>query len=77
LMQLQSDLLKLPVHRSQSSDFSALGTAYSAGIEGGLWNTSDLENGTKKVFSPQNQDTTLLLHAWENSLSLARRYPTR
>jgi glycerol kinase len=77
LMQLQSDLLKLPVHRSQSSDFSALGTAYLAGIEGGLWNTSDLENGTTKVFSPQNQDTTLLLHAWENSLSLARRYPTR
>jgi glycerol kinase len=77
LMQLQSDLLKLPVHRSQSSDFSALGTAYLAGIEAGLWNTSDLENGTTKVFSPQNQDTTLLLHAWENSLSLARSYPTR
>jgi glycerol kinase len=76
-MQLQSDLLKLPVHRSQSSDFSALGTAYLAGIEAGLWNTSDLENGTTKVFSPQNQDTTLLLHAWENSLSLARSYPTR
>jgi len=77
LMQLQSDLLKLPVHRAQSSDFSALGTAYLAGIEAGLWNTSEWVNLATKVFAPQNLDTTSLLHAWENSLLLARSYSPR
>ena len=37
LMQFQSDLLGVPVTCSQSSDVSALGAAYLAGLTSGLW----------------------------------------
>ncbi|MEZ4675750.1 MAG: glycerol kinase GlpK [Caldilineaceae bacterium] len=37
LMQFQADILDCPVQRSTSSDVSALGAAYLAGLAAGLW----------------------------------------
>ncbi len=41
LMQLQADMLGCPVLRSISTDVTALGTAYLAGLAIGLWNSED------------------------------------
>ncbi len=41
LMQIQADLLGIPVLRSLSPDVSALGAAYLAGMATGLWATQD------------------------------------
>ena len=41
LMQIQADLLGIPVLRSLSPDVSALGAAYLAGMATGIWATQD------------------------------------
>ena len=41
LMQIQADLLGIPVLRSLSPDVSASGAAYLAGLATGIWATQD------------------------------------
>ena len=41
LMQFQADILNVPVVRSRSSDLSALGAAYLAGLTCGMWQSLD------------------------------------
>jgi glycerol kinase len=41
LMQFQSDILGCPVMRATSSDASALGAAYLAGLAAGIWKSLD------------------------------------
>jgi glycerol kinase len=41
LMQFQSDILDAPVERPQNVDTTALGVAYLAGMEAGIWNNVD------------------------------------
>ena len=43
LMQYQADILGRPVERPANIDTTALGSAYLAGIEAGIWGFSDLE----------------------------------
>jgi len=56
LMQLQADILGVPVIRPKINETTALGAAYAAGLAVGLW--SDLEElranwGVDRVFEPQ------------------------
>jgi glycerol kinase len=37
LMQMQADILGLPVQRNSAADVSALGAAYLAGLAVGIW----------------------------------------
>jgi glycerol kinase len=49
LMQLQADILGKPVWRSSTSDVSALGAAYLAGLAVGLWSSIDeIESLTRR-----------------------------
>ena len=41
LMQFQSDILNCPVERPQNADTTALGVAYLAGMEAGIWKNVD------------------------------------
>jgi len=41
LMQLQADLLNVPVVRPKVAETTALGAAYAAGLATGLWNNED------------------------------------
>lgn len=41
LMQIQSDLLQLPVVRAQTQETTALGAAYLAGLASGYWKSKD------------------------------------
>ena len=44
LMQLQADILGIPIQRAQIAETTALGAAYLAGLAAGLWrDTSDIE----------------------------------
>ncbi|MDE3204552.1 MAG: glycerol kinase [Acidobacteriota bacterium] len=42
LLQLQSDVLDLPVRRTASADSTALGAAYLAGVAEGVWDLGDI-----------------------------------
>jgi glycerol kinase len=56
LMQYQSDILNTAVERPENRDTTALGVAYLAGIELGLWKDADeLRNSIQKVhrFEPK------------------------
>ena len=68
-LQLQADILRLPVRRSGIEQLTAYGTALMAGVGAGLW--TDLENlhtyqdGT--TFAPEHADRALWddrYHAW-------------
>lgn len=41
LMQFQADVLNIPVHCPEEVDMSALGVAYAAGLQAGLWGSVD------------------------------------
>jgi glycerol kinase len=55
LMQLQADLLGIPVYRSRFHETTALGAAALAGLAVGFWSRSDLDTitGTEDVFQPE------------------------
>jgi len=41
LMQIQADLLQIPVVRAQTAETTALGAAYLAGLSAGVWESTD------------------------------------
>ncbi|GJM28103.1 MAG: glycerol kinase [Cyclobacteriaceae bacterium] len=59
LMQFQSDILGVDVERPQVIETTAMGAAYLAGIEAGIWKRSDIEERRKidRVFSTGMDET--------------------
>ncbi|NBW73034.1 MAG: glycerol kinase [Microbacteriaceae bacterium] len=57
LMQIQSDLLQIPIERPKQVESTALGAAYLAGLGIGLWTMNDLLglNPVDAKFEPQSQ----------------------
>ncbi|TAJ18800.1 MAG: glycerol kinase, partial [Dehalococcoidia bacterium] len=56
LMQIQSDVLGIPVHRPSELEVTALGAAGLAGISVGVWSVDDfaaLDAGSVTVFEPR------------------------
>src|SRR5258705_12660486 len=41
LLQMQADLLGIPVHRPKITETTALGAAYLAGLAAGIWSDTD------------------------------------
>ncbi len=73
LMQFQANILGCQVSRSASSEITALGVAYLAGICNGIWrDTAELKTlcHTDKVFSPAINCNTrqILLDGWQKAL---------
>ncbi|XOV93533.1 MAG: glycerol kinase GlpK [Bacteroidota bacterium] len=54
LMQFQSDILCVPVERPEIIESTAMGAAYLAGIQAGIWQMEDVDNKRKieKLFEP-------------------------
>lgn len=73
LMQLQADVLGVPVHRSGCEDLSALGAAWLAGHSLGWWHFTDLEELRQPAeeFHPHtfNPDR---YHNWKLAVARAR-----
>jgi len=72
LMQFQSDLLNIPVDRPICKESTALGVAFLAGIQCGLWKYDDLSKirTNEKTFIPtENQSEIKLKYSkWTNAV---------
>ena len=76
LMQLQADLLGIPVERAAVLETTALGAAYLAGLGAGLWTPADLAGMWKvdRVFEPSmSEDRRQALRAgWKQAVERSR-----
>jgi glycerol kinase len=75
LMQIQADLLGVPVVRPQVTETTALGAAYLAGLATGVWKTRESLRGqwrVDRVFEPQ-----ITADARENRLAVWRKAVSR
>lgn len=73
LLQFQSDVLRIPVHRPRSVESTALGAAYLAGLTCGFWSNTDELLGLRgggEHFEPQMKETAsrALLAGWHNAV---------
>ena len=72
LMQFQADILGTEVERPEVIESTALGAAYLAGIQIGLWRKEDIIRNRKiqKRFTPQMDEATRskLYHGWQKAV---------
>jgi glycerol kinase len=76
LMQFQADILGVDVERPEVIETTAMGAAYLAGIQSGLWSIEDIAKRRKidKVFSPL-METALkekLYAGWKKAIERSR-----
>jgi glycerol kinase len=79
LMQLQADLLGVPVLRPRITETTALGAAYLAGIGVGLWASRDEVAAywqLEKRFEPRIGDAERMasIERWREAVGVARRW---
>ena len=80
LCQFQADILGIPVVRPEGLERTALGVAYIAGAEAGLWNARDLVRETwraERIFEPQmtSDRRDQLYGGWQAAVRSARMMP--
>ncbi len=72
LMQFQADILGTKVERPEVIESTALGAAYLAGIQIGLWKKDDIIRNRKiqKLFSPDMDEATRvkLYKGWQKAV---------
>ena len=81
LMQIQADLLGVPVVRPRNVETTATGAAYLAGLGCGLWSSeADLERlwEIDRIFEPGNEQGALqgVLERWDEAISRSKRWDT-
>jgi glycerol kinase len=81
LMQIQADLLGVPVVRPRNVETTALGAAYLAGLGCGLWQSeADLESlwEIDRTFEPDGDKSALceIQERWEDAVSRSQRWET-
>ncbi len=73
LMQFQADILDVPVERPEVIETTAMGAAYLAGIQSGIWSFEDVSNHRKidRTFQPvmDNQLRETLYAGWKKAVS--------
>lgn len=76
LMQFQSDILGIPVYRSQAKESSALGVYYVAGLKTGLFTKNELFNlnkeKTKYTPTMNNDKKEKLYDGWKKAVEKSR-----
>jgi glycerol kinase len=79
LMQFQADVLGAPVVLGESTETTALGAAYLAGVGVGLWTVSDVRDSWREGarYEPRmgEDERAGLLAGWEDALRRARNFP--
>lgn len=76
LMQIQSDLLQVPVVRPSMTESTALGAAYLAGLGAGLWTSTDeIERaaGEDQTFEPSTgaEEAAERIAEWKHAVGLS------
>jgi glycerol kinase len=78
LMQFQADLLGVPVVLGETSETTALGAAYLAGVGVGLWTVSDVRDAWRERcrYEPRmgEDERAPLLAGWADALARARNF---
>ena len=79
LMQIQADLLGVPVVRPAVTETTALGAAYLAGLGVGFWKSTDEITGQWRVdrrFEPamSSTDARALRARWSAAVERAKRW---
>ncbi len=73
LMQFQSDILNVTVDRPQMLEVTALGAAFLAGIQSGLWNKKDISTIRKSdiLFTPKitEHESNKKYTGWKNAVA--------
>ncbi len=73
VMQFQADILGTPVERPAMVESTAMGAAYFAGIQSGMWKKDDIVSNRKidRSFEPQmdEQTRTRLYAGWKKAVS--------
>lgn len=80
LMQFQSDILNTKILRTQTSEITALGAAYLAGLGIGFWDSiEEVEKKweQRKTYSPKTIDTETLINGWQSSIRATNSYSTK
>ncbi|MBP6601726.1 MAG: glycerol kinase GlpK [Verrucomicrobiales bacterium] len=77
LMQIQADVLGVPVVRSRTSESTALGAAYLAGLAVGIWNDREelaqlWQEDSRFVPGPDQERMQGQLSAWEEAVRRTR-----
>lgn len=78
LMQFQADILNTPVERPEVIESTAMGAAYLAGIQVGLWKKEDIVRNRKiqKTFKPQMDEETRnrLYRGWTKAVQRSMKW---
>jgi glycerol kinase len=78
LMQFQADVLGVPVVLGETSETTALGAAYLAGVGLGLWTVSDVRDAwrERRRYEPRmsERERAPLLAGWADALARARNF---
>jgi glycerol kinase len=77
LMQFQSDLLQVPVMRPKTTELTALGAAYLAGLAIGFWkNIDELKNHwslDKEFFPTMQKDQSIKMYKkWTKAVEISQ-----
>jgi glycerol kinase len=80
LMQFQADILQIPVNRPANIETTAMGAAYLAGLESGLWrDISEIEQLRKpdRIFEPSisSQKCQDLMAGWHDAVQRVISHP--
>jgi len=70
LMQLQADILGVPVTRPRNPETTALGAAYLAGLAVGFWSEDSIQWTAERRFEPQMGagERAKLVQGWQEAL---------
>ena len=73
LMQFQSDILNIPIVRSEIVETTALGAAYAAGLAIGFWKNlaelkQNMKSGEKWIPKMKNEEREILCHNWQKAV---------
>jgi glycerol kinase len=81
LMQFQADVLGAPVVLGESTETTALGAAYLAGVGVGMWTVADVRDSWREAerYEPRigEDERATLLAGWADALERARNLPER
>jgi glycerol kinase len=79
LMQMQADFANLPVIRATTTEITALGAAYLAGLAVGFWRNEaeiDAQWTEERTFTPRmsEEERAAKIDAWRHAVSLAKTH---
>jgi glycerol kinase len=79
LMQFQADILGVPVQRPATTETTALGAAYLAGLATGFWKSPDqiaTQWAVERTFEPQlgADRREMLVHGWQRAVERAKAW---